>query len=260
MEKVYKSKDSLSWDSYKTVIDESEEHNCPSMSFSGINEPLIQDDLEKYLKYANDHGFIDIILNTNASLLTKERVLSLLDSGITRIRFSIDATNSDTYLKIRQGADFQKVIGNIEEFINLKEERNYNLPVIGVNFCRMSLNEHEEEDFINYWEDKVDVVSIQTFYPPVFDVDYSHLFPLGNKVIDDKQKVCIQPFQRVFIRNYDITPCCRMFSSELKIGDLRKDNIYKSWPSKEMKVLRNMHISGTLKETICKQCLEIIKD
>lgn len=38
--------------------------------------------------------------------------------------------------------------------------------MVVVNFCVLNENKHEKESFINYWKDKVDFVSIQTFTPP----------------------------------------------------------------------------------------------
>ena len=31
----------------------------------------------------------------------------------------------------------------------------------------MSHNEHEVEDFVNFWKNKVDIVAIQRFVPPI---------------------------------------------------------------------------------------------
>jgi radical SAM protein with 4Fe4S-binding SPASM domain len=70
---------------------------------------------------------------------------------------------------------------------------------------------------------------------------------------------CPQPFQRVVIRNKDITPCCAMFSFKLKIGEIGKNSIYESWNSLAMKQLRQLHKNGDYKKNkICKQCVDLI--
>ena len=94
----------MDFEKYKRIIDEGSEHNCPSVEPQGTNEPLLIKDFEKYLKYAHSKNFIDIMINTNGSALTERRSKQLLDSGITRLRFSLDAATPETYAKIRVGS------------------------------------------------------------------------------------------------------------------------------------------------------------
>lgn len=258
MAKIY-GKETLSWNDYKNIIDEGQEYECPSMSPCGINEPLLMKDLEKYLKYARDHGFIDIMINTNGTLLTKERTKKLLDAGLTRIRFSIDAATQETYSRIRGRGNYHKVIKNIEQFLDLKNSGGYSLPVTGVNFCKININEHEANEFIKYWEEKVDMVTTQIFAPPVSSEEFSKYYPSDQIGTGDKLKnfKCPQPFQRLVIRNYDITPCCAL-DSRLKIGNLKTDSIYKIWNSETMNQLRELHKNGEyLKNDICKECTSL---
>ncbi len=254
------NKKALSWETFKEIIHEAQEYDCPSFSPSGINEPLLMKDLEKYLKYAQDHGFLDIIINTNGTLLTEERSKKLLDSGLTRIRFSIDAATPETYEKIRKRGNYYEVIKNIERFLSLKESKGYKLPITGTNFCKISLNEHETNDFLNYWVEKVDQVTIQTFAPLVSSEKFLNYYPSDQMGIGDKLKVfkCPQPFQRINIRNYDIMPCCTFFDSRLKIGNLESDSIYKVWNGEAINQLRDLHKRGDyFKSAICKTCVNL---
>ena len=257
----YYTKKPLSWQDYKNIVREGEDYGCPSIAPQGNNEPLLMKDLERYIKYAHDHGFIDIMMNTNATLLTERRAKKLLDAGLTRIRFSIDAATPQTYAKIRIGGNYCEVIKNIERFLNLKESKGYRLPITGVSLCKMSTNEHELDDFFRYWENKVDFVTVQTFVPPVLEEDFSHYYSSSQIEAGEKLKVfkCPQPFQRVVIRNHDITPCCAMFSSKLKIGELGKQNIYEVWHSDQMKRLREINKNGEyFKNDICKKCVNLV--
>ena len=257
----YYTGNNLSWDDFKLIVEEGEKYECPSISPQGNNEPLLIKNLEQYIRYAHDHGFIDIMMNTNAMLLTEERARTLLDSGLTRIRFSLDAATTETYNRIRIGGDFNIVTKNIERFLQLKESGGYKLPITGVSFCKMSTNEQELDAFFDHWRNKVDIVSVQIFVPPILEKDFSNYYPLDQFIEDNglKDFRCPQPFQRVVIRNNDITPCCAMFSSKLKIGDLRKNSIYEAWNSKSMKQLREIHKNGEyFKNNICKDCVSLI--
>ena len=243
---------------FQRIVLEGEEHDCPSISPQGWNEPLAIKDLEKYIKFASDHGFIDIMLNTNGSLLTKDRAKKLLDSGLTRIRFSLDAVTSETYKKVRFSDEYDKVIENIDNFIELRDLMGYKLPVIGVSFCKISKNEHELDKFFDFWVDKVDLVTSQTFIPPIVDPIYNEFYPSGNNNCDaiPDQFSCPQPFERVFIHHSQIYPCCYYSDASLKIGDLNKDTIFKAWNGKKATDLRKILRKGQYRDNeTCKKCV-----
>lgn len=259
----YYSGSRLAWVDYKRVIDEGHDHQCPSLSVQGNNEPLLNKKLENYIEYAAKRGFIDIMMNTNATALTERRSQKLLDSGLTRLRFSIDAVDPETYANTRVGGDYNKVVRNIERFLDLKEKGGYQLPITGVSFCKMAGNEDQVDAFFERWEDKVDIVTIQTFVPPTLDDDFRQYYAsdqIGTgDTIDEEGFSCVQPFQRVVIRNYEITPCCSNFGTRLVIGDLRHDTVYDAWHSPKMQELRDIHRKGDyLKDPICKQCVDLI--
>jgi len=257
----YYSGEPLSWENYKKIIDEGQNHNCPSVSVQGNNEPLLIKDLEKYIEYASTHGFIDIMMNSNASALTDARARKLLDSGLTRLRFSLDAYSEEVFKKIRIGGRYKQVIKNIENFLDLKERGGYKLPITGVSFCKQKDNEHEEQQFIDFWKDKVDIVSIQKYVPPVLEPGYDRFYA-SDQLKNKKRFIgfkCPQPFQRVTIRNSDITPCCAMFSSKLKVGDVSEDKIHDAWNSETMNELRDIHSKGEwYKNEICRKCVNLI--
>lgn len=254
----------MNFEKYKKIVDEGSEYGCPSIEPQGTNEPLLIKDFEKYIKYAHNKNFIDIMINSNGSPLTENRSRKILDSGLTRLRFSLDAATAESYKKIRVGSiPYARVVKNIETFLNLKEKGGYKLPVTGVNMVVMRSNQHEKKKFQDFWIDKVDMVTFQQFTPPNYKNDYSKFYadevdlekPEDKKYIPEKFR-CPQPFQRVVIRNDNITACCNSFSNRLKLGDL-KNGVYKAWNSKFANELRELHRCGKYYENpTCKICVE----
>jgi radical SAM protein with 4Fe4S-binding SPASM domain len=255
----YISTERMDWNVYQKIILEGEKYGCPSLEPQGTNEPFLDNNLENYIKFASEHGFIDIMLNTNGTLLSEERSKKFLKSGITRIRFSLDAATKETYEKVRAGAKFDVTMKNIERFLEIKKQGNYELPVVGVNFCKTSYNEHEEEAFIEQWMDKVDFVVIQEFQPPDTDHDYSHFLSATSEYRDNvmKEFKCQQPWQRVQVRsNGEICPCCAFFSTELSLGNIKEKSIYEMWNGEKMNDLRELHKDGRYAENPwCKKCV-----
>jgi len=250
----------MSWDTYEKIILEGEKYECPSLNPQGINEPLLTPNLEDYIKFASNHGFIDIMMNSNATLLSEERSRKILESGFTRIRFSLDAATKDTYEKIRIGGNYDKVIENIEKFLKIKKRGGYELPIVGVNFCKMKTNEHEVEQFLEMWENKVDVVAIQNFTPPELQSDYSHFIPTNSDYNDDMARGfnCEQPWQRIYVKNNGaVCPCCTFFNEELSLGNISEHTIHELWNGQEMKSLRRLHKEGKYYDNPwCNSCVK----
>ena len=55
---------------------------------------------------------MDIMINSNATLLSEERSRKMLGTGLTRLRFSLDAATKETFEKIRIGAKYDSVMKN----------------------------------------------------------------------------------------------------------------------------------------------------
>ena len=242
----------MDWSLYQKIVLEGEKYDCPSMEPQGTNEPFLDQNLENYIRFAAEHGFIDIMLNTNGTMLSEERARKFLKSGATRLRFSLDAATKETYEKVRLGGKYETTMKNIERFLEIKKQEKFELPVIGVNFCKTKFNEHEEEAFIEKWIDKVDFFVIQDFQPPDLDTDYSGFLSsesVFRKNIQESGYNCQQPWQRVLVRsNGEVCPCCAFFSEELSLGNLKDHSLHELWNSKEMHDLRDMHKRGKYEE------------
>ena len=256
----YISSEKMDWELYQKIILEGEKYDCPSMEPQGTNEPFLDQNLENYIRFAADHGFIDIMLNTNGTILSEERARKILKSGITRLRFSLDAATKETYEKVRLGAKYDVTMKNIERFLEIKKQEKFELPMVGVNFCKTKFNEHEEDKFIEKWIDKVDFFVIQDFQPPDLDTNYTAFLPSRSTLRESIQESgynCQQPWQRVLVRsNGEVCPCCAFFSTELSLGNMKDHNLHELWNSKEMHELRSMHKLGNYGDNPwCKKCV-----
>ena len=150
----------------------------------------------------------------------------------------------------------------LREYDKLKEQGNYKLPLIGVSFCKMKHNEHEMNDFIKFWENKVDMISIQTYVPPTPNIEKYKIYyatdQLNSEPINEFK--CVQPFQRVVIKNQSIAPCCVSFNKNLIIGSIgKKDSIYNAWHSDKMNKIRELHKNGEFYlDKTCNDCVNLI--
>ena len=222
---------------FKKIMKEVSEHSCPSITFGGTSEPILDERLPEFINLAKESGIIDIMLNTNGTLLSKSVAKEIIISGLTRLRLGFDGINPKTYENIRKGANFDNVKNNIINFINFRNSIQQDIPVVRISCVRLKENENEINDFIQYWKKIVDYVSIQRYKPHEFTAKR-----MWNKMGSGEKKLenikCSQPFERLYIRgNGDTYGCCSIVYGP-KVGNVFKDRIYDIWNSEKMKHLR----------------------
>ena len=70
---------------------------------------------------------------------------------------------------------------------------------------------------------------------------------------------CVQPFQRVVIKNDKIGPCCVSFNKNLILGSIHSTKIYDAWHSEKMNNIRQMHKEGKFYlDKTCSDCVNLI--
>jgi len=243
------------FEEYKNIIDKGVENGLKAVRLNYINEPLIRRDISHFIRYAKDAGIVEVYMSTNGMLLTKDFAIKLIESGLTKIQISIDATNSETFDLIRQGGDYNKVVSNTKRFIDIRNKTGTIEPQVRVNFVKTDVNIHQLDDFINEWDGVADLIGIQDLVG-IMD-------KYKNKNHDDgihRKFNCTQPFYHMTIR-YDgtVLPCCSFFGAELPIAKISKDNpkdINEIWNSDEINFLRKIHAKGEYwKHPVCKRCI-----
>jgi len=245
----------MSMDLFKKIIDEAEQHNCRSLCLNHTNEPLLVQDLTDKISYAREHGFVDILMNTNGELLNDNLSKKIIESGLTRLMVSIDANSSETFEKIRVGGNFDKVRKNTLNFIKTRNQMGLKLPLVRTSFVLQNNNKHELNGFGDYWKEKVDYVHIQSFSKPYDTADDSRLTNKNSKPYNVFR--CDQPNNRIVIRSDgEVLPCCSWFSYEIPAGNITNSSIYEVWNSKSMKDLRKIHYDGNYHlNPTCAKCV-----
>ncbi len=240
---------------YKEILNFSVKKGTKAIKLNYINEPLIRNDFIKFIDYAKKIGILDIYFSTNGILLNKKTSTELIKSGLTRIQISIDAITKDTYDKVRPGGNYDKIIKNIEEFLSIKKDLNVQLPLVRVNFVKTSINRHELQKFLDFWNDKVDMIGVQEFVTPT-KVENPSLAARSKRKESFK---CSFPFKQLVINNEKkILPCCTFWGEELELQTLKKpEDLLSAWNSRKMQKLREKHLEGKYYEVEqCKKCID----
>ena len=241
-------------DMYARLMEESHQAGLPAMTFGFLSEPLLHPDMADMIRLARECGVMDIRLGTNGMLLTPEISRRLIEAGLTRLEVSIDAATAGTYRRIRRGGDFDLVKGNVLDFLKARDRAGSDFPILRVSFLKLPHNEHELDDFLDFWGGKADLFSIQE---PIYFEDA----PISRQVKFSEPRInpdfrCAQPWQRIIVRaDGSAYPCCSVIGLKLGIGSVNNSTIKEIWDGPAMKALALLHGEGRFSENrVCRLC------
>ena len=236
----------MSIDLFKKIIDQIE-GKIEFISMASRGEPLICKDFDKMMEYSIGK-FLNLKVNTNASLLTEKMCHALLCGGAKTIVFSADAAEENLYSKLRVRGKLKNVLKNIERFKNIREREYKNFPLITRVSGVYVDNEQNMSDMKNLWGELVDQVCFVKYHP----LENIYESPFSN--IDEP---CSELWRRMFIwQDGSVNPCESDFKSNLKVGNIDQEDLTQIWLGDKYKLLRNEHIRQKRNEIHpCNRCV-----
>jgi MoaA/NifB/PqqE/SkfB family radical SAM enzyme len=225
------------------------------------------------ISYCRDSGLFTV-LNTNATLLDEKTGRELISSGLSFLNISFDSANPDLYERIRKGADFNKTLENVRNFLKI----NQSIFTV-IQMIHTTETAEEIENFRKFWKNSgVDAVRIKKYIP--FDPETGRLDPEGSP--DDEKKEgglinsvtgsrtgeeakkkrkktnapCLYLWKSLVIcQDGTAVPCCVDYDHINPLGDAAKESILEIWNGKPMQDLRKQHVEGKYKEIkLCTHC------
>jgi MoaA/NifB/PqqE/SkfB family radical SAM enzyme len=237
----------MDFDFYRRLIDQGAEYKLPSVKLQYLGEPLAHPDLPKQIRYAKDAGVLDVMFNTNATLLTEEKAHAVLEAGIDSIFFSVDSIYPEKFKAIRIGAKYEEVVGNIIRFCEIKNRGDYKHVQTRVSMTVMDSDPEELMKFQEFWLQHVDIVGFGMYHDVLED---------GIDTPYNPNFTCAQPFQRMFVMWDGVcTPCCEDDHRGYRTGNARTTRLKEIWDGPAYRRLRQAHLTGRYKEIgICGKC------
>lgn len=230
-EEEYGKYDHMDFDLYKKLVDECADNGVFSIRLSWRGEVLVTPEFEKYVHYAKVVKKIpNVSFLTNGALLKGMLAEKLIDYGTDYISVSIDGLK-EIYNKIRYPVKFHTIYTNLQNFKELKKQKNKKKPVIRVTTLWPAIAKNPKEYY-----DKMSQVCDKIVYNPL--KDYSKTEPVKIDFI------CQFPWERLFVAfNGNVQPCSNT-KEPFIIGNVKKVSLSEIWNSIKMNELRNQHSAG----------------
>jgi MoaA/NifB/PqqE/SkfB family radical SAM enzyme len=97
----------------------------------GIGEPLLNRELPEIIRYLKRRD-VEVIINSNGTLLSPAWQENLVHSGLDEYRCSIDGAKEETYARIRGANLLPKLIKGLEGLVRTKERLGSTTPRISI--------------------------------------------------------------------------------------------------------------------------------
>ena len=223
----------MSLEMFKHIIDQAE-GNIEFLSLASRGEPMINPQIDKMLEYTVDK-FLNLKINTNASLLTEKKIHSILAGGVKTLVISADAADENLYKKLRVNGNLNKVLKNLELFNDIKE-KNYSNSKIITRVSGVKFNKDQNfEDMKKFWGGLVDQVAFVEYNP--WENNY-------EKAKNEIKKPCSDLWRRMFVWwDGKTNPCDVDYKSQLSVGNFLNFSLKNLWNSEKYKELRKIHLN-----------------
>ena len=221
-------------DLFKKIIDDAE-GNVEFVSLASRGEPLAAPDISEMLEYTNGK-FLNLKINTNASLLDEKKCHAILSGGIKTLVISADAADEKLYSKLRVNGSLSKILKNIELFNKIKDSQYPGSKII-TRVSGVKVSEAQSfSDMEKLWGGLVDQVAF---------VDYN---PWENSYEKDSNEIiepCSDLWRRMFVWWDGISnPCDVDYKSKLSAGKFPEKNLKELWKSEIYTKIRTSHLQN----------------
>lgn len=219
---------------FKSLVDQAVESGCQALTLASRGEPTLHPKFGEMLMYCKGK-FLELKINTNATKLNENLCYQILDAGVDIVVFSVDSSYKEEYERIRVGGKFETVLGNIQQFVRLRQSRDRyrktSTRVQGVDLGRQPVGE-----FQDFFSKIVDTV---TFIDALPRWDTYHNEPVNYST------PCKLLWERMYVWfNGVCNPCDVDYRSGLSVGNAKEAPLKDIWLGEAYSKYRDLHLQG----------------
>jgi radical SAM protein with 4Fe4S-binding SPASM domain len=247
----------MPWELYQKIIDEAAQHDVQRCALLLMNEPLLDLELPKKIRYAKEkfRPRTEVMITSNGSVLSDRKIGELVDSGLDRIKISIQGLDPQVYEHTMGGLKYDKTVAGVKKLITAVKRSKNRTPRVVLSIVATGSNEMEVRRFKMYWRlHGVKATSV------VFENKGGNV-KLKGGVLAPKGltpfKACFRPFRTFYILyNGDVIPCCADWGRKIVLGNVEKQSIREIWHGEPANRLRDAIRTWDMEKLppICRAC------
>ena len=203
------------------------------LRINGQGEPLLNPNLPEMIQYAKSKHVAELVeMITNGSRLNPELSERLINSGIDRIRISIEALDAEGYYSIAGAKiNFDDFVNNIKYLHDISGNCEIYCKIVDVAVP----TESAKRKFFDLFGDICDRIFIDNVIPLWSDFkEIKENMIIGERGMHGQKvqdvKVCPYPFYSLLVNSDgEVTVCCADWKRKLIVGDLKKQSLLEVW-------------------------------
>jgi molybdenum cofactor biosynthesis enzyme MoaA len=243
----------MDWDLFRSIVDQVADLGVRRISPYLMNESMLDNELPERVAYISKRKqpFQFTKINTHGGLLTERMAKGLLDAGLDRLNFSVQGIDPVVYEKI-MGIKFDKVLRNIERFMEFVREGDYKIRVRIVMLDTIEIHPHLDE-IRAFWKSRGIKINVNQLE------NRGHHKNIQSDAIAVHQLQnfdwCNRMFEQVYIL-YDgrLVMCCADWEQTSMMGDLKQHKLHDIWHGEVYTDYRRRFLQGNVKGMICDGC------
>lgn len=227
------------------------------LQFLGNGEPLLNKKLDQYIdEVVSKKLAVSTRVISNGVLADRQTTQKLIDAGLDELHISLDVMDKDRFKKIRGRDQLDKLLGNLEEIIELVEECQKT--ELFIKYFNSSANnsfgvdEADGQAIINSFCDKAEHSRFVHLKEQLLvDTGIGHLS--GKQ---DFAKPCEVPFYMIYVmHDGKVSACCTDVFNSMTVGHLKDDSLVNILKSRALSKIRHLHINERANEIkLCGGC------
>jgi len=246
----------MEWDLFRKIVDESARYRVRRISPYLMNEPFVDRDIFKRIRYINRvNPRAKVSLTTNGSLLTPPVVEQLLDlgEGMHELAVSIQGIDPEAYEKtMRGGLKFDHTMANVDHLIEAMRRRRAARPALWITMVDTEIIDARKA--AAYWRSRG------------VNARYTMLENRGGNIANaesyahhrrmDYFSDCTRLFKQAYIKfNGDLVLCCTDYDAKVILGNVREKSLHEVWNGEVATEIRRKFLSNLIPEiSLCSVC------
>ena len=249
----------MDWDLYRSIVDQGVALGIRRYSVYLMNEPMLDHELPQRVEYVSARiskpQYVKV--TSHGGLLTERMARGLLDSGLDKLKISVQSLNPKTYHDI-MALDLSKTLNNIDRFLALKQQGEYKLPRLEIVMVDSVQTHNEIPAIRRYWQER----DIKLYIEPVENRADQH--NIRDAAVGSRRlkpfSWCRRLMEQIYIL-YDgrMLQCCADWEQRSVMGDLTRQSLADLWHGKHYSDYRRRFAAGDIKGMICACCRKQVK-
>jgi len=235
------------------IIKQASEFKIKEVRLFLAGEPLLNKNLPNMVDIAKRAGMITTI-HTNATRLNRQLGKSLIAAGLDLLSISFHGEQKEEYETVMKGADYEKVLENVLNFLKYKLKGKHNKPKVIIQVVKGKMAPSSE--LSNTFKEKFKGLPVNRFIV-LEPHNWAGEIDLSNDMVNRTYYYhCQHLYQSMSVTyNGDVVACCGDLNGRMVIDNVSNKSLKEIWHSEKLCKMRLDLKKGDYKRyLLCSSC------